>query len=231
MATILIINSEPTVQDLLHQALADSYRLVSIQNIYSASLQVESPDLLILDATRPDHDAATLCRQIRAMPYAKRTPIIVLISYRSAQEVAQLLDAGADICLRKPIVSRELAARVRALLRRTRRAPERALLTLHPERRIVQFEDRYIELTPTEYGLLEALCAKPGEHKSTTALLQQVWNYPPGTGDPALVRNHVRNLRLKLETDPDRPRIVTCYQGRGYTISAEIVRASARQAS
>ena len=229
MATILIINSDPTVQDIIHHALADSYRLVAVHNVYSASVQTESPDLIMIDATRQDYDPGITCRQVRSMPFMKRTPIMVLVSYKTAPEIAQLLDAGADLCLRKPIVARELAARVRALLRRTRRMPERALLTLHPEQRTVEFGDRYIELTPTEYGLLAALCAQPGEHLSTTALLQRVWNYPPGTGDPALVRNHVRNLRLKLENDPDRPRIVTCYQGRGYTISAEVIQGNKSQ--
>jgi DNA-binding response OmpR family regulator len=66
------------------------------------------------------------------------------------------------------------------------------------------------------------LCLVPGEHYSTSALLEHVWHYPSGKGDSALVRNHVRNLRRKLEDDPDRPRIVQCLQGRGYTINAEV---------
>jgi DNA-binding response OmpR family regulator len=83
---------------------------------------------------------------------------------------------------------------------------------------------RKIDLTPTEYELLVALCQNPGEHMDATRLLEQVWHYPPGDGDPALVRNHVRNLRRKLEHDPDRPRIVTSAHGRGYAVSIGIER-------
>jgi DNA-binding response OmpR family regulator len=161
---------------------------------------------------------------LRITSSAAWTPILVLVSSKTAQEVAELLDAGADDCLRKPLAPRELAARVRALLRRTIRPRHDALITLNSNEKTVHVGGRLIELTSTEFELLDALCQNPGEHIATSTLLEQVWHYPPGAGDPALVRNHVRNLRRKLENDPDRPRVITCFQGRGYSVSARIQR-------
>jgi DNA-binding response OmpR family regulator len=81
-----------------------------------------------------------------------------------------------------------------------------------------------LALTPTEYALLDVLCSIPGSYLTAEDLLEQVWNYAPGKGDPALVRNHIRNLRRKMERDPDRPRIVASAHGRGYTIGIDFQR-------
>jgi DNA-binding response OmpR family regulator len=233
MSTILLINGEAAIQDMVQQTLPDSYRLLSSDTVQSAVFRTrrESPDLIVIDATRPDHDGLDACHELRNVSLTAWTPILVLVSNKTAQEVAQLLDAGADDCLRKPLASRELAARVRALLRRTRRQHHEALITLNPLEKTVHVGGRLIELTTMEYELLETLCENPGEHIATTILLERVWHYPPGTGDPALVRNHVRNLRRKLENDPDRPRVITCYQGRGYTVSAKIQKLAVPQVS
>ncbi len=163
-----------------------------------------------------------LSKQVRAVPGLATVPILCVVNASSAQDVAQVLDSGGDDCLRKPFVVRELAARVRALLRR--KARPAAPLVLDPLNKAVQVHGRSVDLTPTEFDLLDALCQAQGEHLSASDLLEQVWNYPPGVGDPALVRNHVRNLRRKLERDPNRPRIVTSAHGRGYTVAIDILR-------
>ncbi len=229
MSMILLINSEPVVSDVVQHALPDNFRLLRTDTMQSAHYQTwrETPDLIIIDATHPGQDSLDMCHELRSMSNITRTPIMVLINGKTAHEVAQLLDAGADDCMRKPLAARELAARVRALLRRTSRPRSESLLTLNPFDNSVHIGGRWIELTPTEYQLLDELCQHPGVHLSTSKLLERVWHYPPGTGDAALVRNHVRNLRRKLEGDPDRPRVITCYQGRGYTISAQIRKLSA----
>ncbi len=231
MSTILLIDGEVAIRDLVEQTLPESCRLMHSDTVQSALFKTrrESPDLIVIDATRPDHDGLQACHELRSLSFSAWTPILVLVSNKTAQEVAQLLDAGADDCLRKPLAARELAARVRALLRRTHRPHYEALITLNPREKTVHVGGRLIELTTTEYELLEALCENPGEHIATTALLERVWHYPPGSGDPALVRNHVRNLRRKLENDPDRPRVITCYQGRGYTVSAKIQKLASPQ--
>lgn len=233
MESILAINSSPAVQDFIRNSIQDSYLLLYVQD--TPTLEVLSrrtnTDLVILDTTSIA-DGARMCRRLRQMPNFVEKPLLVLADVKAAQDVAQLLDAGADDCVRKPLVQRELAARIRALLRRTSSHPSNRLtLTLYPREKRVLFCGRSIDLTRTEFELLETLCQHPGEHFTTAALLQRVWKYPPGTGDPALVRNHVRNLRRKLEDDPERPRVIMCFQGRGYTVSAEIQNQAVSQLS
>jgi DNA-binding response OmpR family regulator len=233
MATILLINSDLTVQNAIESALDKSHILISADTFQMAlkAAKAQRPDLIILDVGPVTSEGVGICRQLRSASFLTETPILTLVGIKNTQAVVTLLDAGGDDCVRKPFSSRELAARMRALLRRNERGQPRTLLLLNPIKRTVQFGAGPISLTPTEYDLLEALCKNPGQHVSTTKLLEQVWNYPPGKGDPALVRNHVRNLRLKLESDPERPRILTCYQGRGYAVSVEIRRQTVPQLS
>jgi DNA-binding response OmpR family regulator len=224
MATMLLIYGDLAVRDVVRQAVPEPsavrYADAAGDPIHIA--QRDSPDLIIIDASDPNGDGLSLCRRLRSMSSLAHTPILVLANGWSSQEVARLLDAGADDCLRKPFATRELAARIRALLRRADQTTGRTVIALNPIDKTVLFRDRRIELTPTEYDLLEVLCQNAGRHLTPAALLEQVWHYPPGEGDPALVRNHVRNLRRKLECDPDRPRVVICFQGRGYSISTEV---------
>ena len=179
--------------------------------------------LIILDVTLPDMSGYELCTRLRAMPYADRTPILFLSGQHGAQHVAQALDCGGDDYLRKPFAMRELNARIRALLRRAKfdepagSAPE---LRLSPADNSVEIDGRHIVLTRTEFQLLRYLCENANRHHTASQLLESLWNYPPGRGDTALVRNHVRNLRRKIEHDPDRPSIIISSHGRGYTVNA-----------
>jgi len=197
---------------------------VSSDTLDSAFRQIykDSPDLIILDGEMLFQDGKSVCRQLHSVDGIPVVPILVLSNVKNAQEIALALDAGCDDCVRKSIAGRELAARIRALLRRRGRPTSETLLTLSRNHKTVHVRGQQVDLTPTEYDLLSVLCEFPGQHLTTASLLETVWHYPPGTGDPALVRNHVRNLRRKLEVDPDHPRIVMCYQGRGYTISANV---------
>src|ERR1700690_3381167 len=120
MESIIAINSSPAVQDFIQSSIKDSYVLLYIQD--TPNLEVVSrranADLVILD-TNSNIDGARMCRRLRQIPNFPEKPILVLADVKTAQEVAQLLDAGADDCVRKPLIQRELAARIRALLRRT----------------------------------------------------------------------------------------------------------------
>jgi DNA-binding response OmpR family regulator len=227
MASILAATTDPTLLQGIQQALADDHHILrgldSLDNL-ADKVRDYPPDLVLLDLSSLPScpDCVLLSQQVRAVPALTHVPILCVINANSAQDIALVLDSGGDDCLRKPFVIREMAARVRALLRR--KVQPAAPLVLDPQHKVVQVHGRLVDLTPTEYDLLDALCQTPGEHLSASDLLEQVWNYPPGVGDPALVRNHVRNLRLKLERDPNRPRIVTSAHGRGYTVAIDILR-------
>lgn len=224
MATVLILDKDFTSQETIYRtALEDSHVLLSADSIDQANsiMRQTQPDLIVINAVLTETVQA--CSRIRSHAMLLTTPILCITDMTDPVDVAKVLDAGSDDCVRKPCVPRELAARVRAHLRRKRHiSTPSPMLTLNDMEKSVRLRDRQVELTPTEYDLLEALCRNPGEHIPASALLEKVWHYPPGVGDPALVRNHVRNLRLKLENDPDRPRIVTSAHGRGYTVSVDI---------
>jgi len=226
MTTILLVNKEPSTNITVYHAITamhdQSYILVEADGVEKAVSLAEQtfPDLFIIDTAQVE-----VCRRLRALPLSAHKPILFLLNSASAQDIANVLDAGGDDCMRYPINPQELAARMRTLLRRHKgAAPPPHTLVLNLKSQQVQVCGRDIELTPTEFDLLEMLCRTPGKHVRTEDLLEQVWHYPRGMGDPALVRNHVRNLRRKLEADPDRPKIVTSFHGRGYTVSATVAR-------
>jgi DNA-binding response OmpR family regulator len=225
MATILLIDKGPNTYEVLRQLMPSEARELLATDTLEAGLHRlgdNTPSLIVIDLGLKPIDSATMCRRVRSMPRFAQVPVLSITSAQTAMEVARVLDAGADDCLRKPLVARELGARVRALLRRPKGIENYLWITINRQDRSVLLRDQPVELTPTEFELLEALCRSPGEPIPASTLLQEVWNYPPGVGDPALVRNHVRNLRRKLERDPDRPRIVTSAHGRGYTVSVDI---------
>jgi DNA-binding response OmpR family regulator len=227
MTTILLVNQDHSTTTAVHHAIASMrdavYSLVDATNIDDAFANVTDapPDLIILDSGMIE-----ACARLRTAPQTARKPILFLLHSGSAQEVAQVLDAGGDDCVRRPVNPRELGARVKTLLRRQTRpvTTTESALVLNMKYRRVQFTGRDIDLTPTEFDLLEMLARTPGQHVTTMDLLTMVWQYPTGQGDPALVRNHIRNLRRKLELDPDRPKIITSYHGRGYTVSVKVTR-------
>lgn len=224
--TVLAVGSDHDVCQTVSSALQnEGYDVIETQSAkYALDLvQQHRPSLIILDVTLPDMSGYELCTRLRAMPYTDRTPILFLSAQHGAQHVARALDCGGDDYLRKPFATREFNARIRALLRRAKfdepagSAPE---LRLSPADNSVEVDGRHIVLTRTEFQLLHYLCENANEHHTASQLLESLWNYPPGRGDTALVRNHVRNLRRKIEHDPDRPSIIISSHGRGYTVNA-----------
>lgn len=228
MTTIVLIDNKLAIVDTVKQALSGlPHTLIHVQTLEHLIETVTSPVQCIhlfivgLDVANDEH--ASLCRRIRASSW-RGVPILCIANIKSAEDVARMLDSGGDDCMRLPLVAREMAARIRVLLRRSPARAVRPMLVLNRHEKTVQVLERSVALTPTEYELLETLCRTPGKHIPASILLEQVWHYPPGLGDPALVRNHVRKLRLKLENNPDRPHIVTSAHGRGYTVQPDLVK-------
>jgi len=182
------------------------------------------PDLMVLDILMPEMDGITLCRQLRRDSRYIPLPILFLTAKGGTDDIVSGLDAGADDYVVKPFELAELRARIAALLRRgTRDKKTDAILQLNDLRLDsdtyqVQVENNQIQLTSTEHRLLRYLMEHPNQALSPSHLLQAVWEYPPNTGDPDLVRAHVRNLRAKIERGARRKYIRTIH-GVGYMIS------------
>jgi DNA-binding response OmpR family regulator len=189
-------------------------------------LENRIPDLLILDIIMPGMDGISICRQLRSNPNYVALPILFLTAKGSTDDIVEGLDAGADDYVIKPFELAELRARVHALIRRGMRQSgtgNNALLQiddliLDSDTYQVMINDTRLQLTSTEHRLLRYLMEHVNQALSPSHLLQAVWEYPPDTGDPDLVRAHVRNLRAKIEKNPGRKYIRTIH-GVGYMIS------------
>ncbi|MFQ3535331.1 MAG: response regulator transcription factor [Aggregatilineales bacterium] len=230
MSTILLLSKDSDASNMLREATSgESYRdyqvlLAETLEALSEQLRQHGAALIVLDLTSFPDNSELVCRRVRSLPRAAQVAVLCLVN-GGAQAVARALDAGADDCLRKAALNcRELAARIRALLRRSQWVSKTAPLVIYTNERLIKLNGRPIQLTPTEFDLLEALSQQPGEYLTAAQLLERVWHHPSGSGDPALVRNHVRNLRRKLESDPERPRLLTSAHGRGYTLSVDTQR-------
>lgn len=225
MSAILLMSKDQGVCKTLREALLTEnccdHDLICAETFEAFAEQLRNHEvvLIVLDAASFADDSELLCRRVRALPRAAQTALLC-IANGGARVIAQVLDAGADDCLRRATLnSRELAARLRALLRRQGRQSDVAPLVIYTRERAIQLNGRSVELTPTEFNLLNALSQRPGEYLSAAELLKHVWDAP--NGDPALVRNHMRNLRRKLESDPERPRLLISAHGRGYALSID----------
>jgi two-component system response regulator VicR len=228
MYTILIVDDDAQMLELMGQLLErEGYEVVLAASSAEALLLVEQdvPDLFIIDLLLPDEDGLALCRRLRRNARTASLPVMFMTGEDAPYTVAQALAAGGDDYIRKPFVVRELMARLRAHLRRARSSAAGSMLPviqINTVLRSVTVDQRRVELTHVEYDLLRYLCAAPAHLHSAQDLLLHVWHYPPDAGDAALVRNHIRNLRRKLEDSPERPEIIQSRHGRGYTIKAQV---------
>lgn len=187
-------------------------------------LEKKVPDLVILDIVMPEMDGISLCRHLRRDARFVALPVLFLTAKGSTDDIVAGLDAGADDYVVKPFELAELRARIAALLRRGVRDKTMTAviefdnLRLDSDTYQVEIGGECIQLTSTEHRLLRYLMEHPNQALSPSHLLQAVWEYPPNTGDPDLVRAHVRNLRAKIEKNPQRKYIRTIH-GVGYMIS------------
>ncbi|MDX2159775.1 MAG: response regulator transcription factor [bacterium] len=227
MVNILIVDDDPGVLDMVELTLRrEGYDVQRALSGSDALRLIDSilPDMVVIDAGLPDMDGITLCRTMRGKAELVNTPILFLSGNRETQVAVEALNSGGDDYLRKPILPRELAARVRAHMRRASQFinVDEAVIRIFPANFRVYVNDREVHLTRVEFDLLKHLCRTPGMSYSTEDLLANVWQYPNGVGDAALVRNHIHNLRRKVEIDPERPAIIQSRHGRGYVVKARI---------
>lgn len=226
MPQILIVDDDPQVLDMVELILSrEGYQVRRAFNAFQAMELVrrDPPDLVIVDVMLPDMDGFTLCRTLRNTEHTATLPILVLTAVQTSNTAVDALTNGADDFIRKPFQPRELIARVRAHLRRANKGidPAQPVIRILPHQFRVFVGDREVALTRVEFDLLRYLCQRTHELHSTEELLANVWQYPDGVGDSALVRNHIHNLRQKLEADPERPAILQSRHGRGYVIKAQ----------
>lgn len=228
MTYVMAVDDDPEVLDTLGRVLEREAFDVTLSNSAAEALihlEKRVPDVLILDIIMPGMDGVTLCRQLRRDPRFMSLPILFLTAKGSTDDIVDGLDAGADDYVIKPFELAELRARIHALLRRSIRDADSGAviqlndLKLDSDTYQVYIKGYRVQLTSTEHRLLRYLMENPNRALSPSHLLQAVWEYPPNTGDPDLVRAHVRNLRAKIEKNTDR-RYIRTIHGVGYMISA-----------
>jgi len=178
------------------------------------------PDLILLDVMLPEVDGFELCREVRKHPALSRTPILFLTARSEEVDRVLGLELGGDDYVTKPFSIRELIARVKAHLRRGEARPEKTTETTGPfeldlAAHRVFLSGRELQLTSTEFKLLEFFLSHPGKAYSRESLLNEVWGYQHFV-TPRTVDVHVRRLREQIEEKPDEPRYLVTVRGFGY---------------
>lgn len=226
MTHIFAVDDESEVLETLGRVLRkDGYQVTLFTSGVQAvtALETQMPDLIVLDIIMPEIDGVTICRQLRSQDRYMALPILFLTAKGTTDDIVAGLEAGADDYVVKPFELAELRARISALLRRGMRDKSSSVLQMNGLRLDSDtyqafVNDEGVQLTYTEHRLLRYLMEHPNQALSPSHLLQAVWEYPPNTGDPDLVRAHVRNLRAKIERGNNAKYIRTIH-GVGYMIS------------
>jgi two-component system KDP operon response regulator KdpE len=220
---ILVIDDEPPIRKLLRMGLtAQGYQTLEAPNGKAAlELLDQKPDLVILDLGLPDIQGHDLLRIIRSRNDS--VPIVVLSSRGDEGGKVQALDLGADDYVTKPFGMDELLARMRAALRHQLQVHgERPVfrggdLSVDLVRRIVKVGDKDVKLSPKEYDLLRVLVQHAGKVLTHKFLLGELWD---DLTNAQYLRVYVRQLRQKIEADPERPQYVLTETGIGYRLRA-----------
>ncbi len=221
---ILLVEDDERIRASMRLALEDEGYEVDEAGSGEIGLErfAEHPaDVVLIDLMLPGIDGFECCRQLRR---TSAVPVIMVTARNDTHDVVAGLEAGADDYVTKPFVAKELAARIRALLRRSRSvdAPERrspsATSRSCPDEGTVRRAGAEVHCTRTEFRLLCELATNPGKVLSREQLLDRVWGYDY-FGDGRLVDVHIRRLRTKIEADPANPRHILTVRGMGYKLA------------
>jgi two-component system, OmpR family, KDP operon response regulator KdpE len=220
---ILVVDDEPPIRKLLRMGLStQSYEVLEAPNGKTAlQLLEQKPDLIILDLGLPDMQGLDLLRTMRARD--ESVPIVVLSSRGDEAGKVAALDLGADDYVTKPFGMDELLARMRAALRHQLQVHgERPVfrvgdLTVDLVRRIVKVAEKEVKLSPKEYDLLRVLVQHAGKVLTHKFLLGELWDE---LTDAQYLRVYVRQLRAKIEADPEQPHYILTETGIGYRLRA-----------
>lgn len=243
LGKVLIVDDEAPIRRLLRSTLqVNDYQVIEAGSVAEAISMVgqERPDLMLLDLGLPDGDGLTVIEAVRgglrgplASVVGDRAgsppapplpiPIIVLSSRTDDRGKVRALDAGADDYVTKPFSVDELLARIRAALRHRMQSQGMhpvfvsGALSVDLVRRIVLRDDVDVKLSPKEYGILQQLVLHAGKVLTHRHLLREVWQQE-SEGDVAYLRVYIRQLRAKLETNPEQPSLIITEPGVGYRL-------------
>jgi DNA-binding response OmpR family regulator len=221
--TVLVVDDEESISEAVRARLeSEGYRvLVAADGPHAIALHKEHhPDLVVLDLMLPGMDGLEVCREIQRDGW---TPVLMLTAKTEEADKVAGFAVGADDYLTKPFSLRELAARVKAILRRMERmrAPadegplDRGDLTVDLSHRRVTVDGEDVALTPLEFEILFALARDPGVVLSREQLMDNVWGYRDYAGG-RVVDSHVARIRRKLNEDGNEPRFIRTVHGVGY---------------
>ncbi len=225
MTRLLIVDDDTNLRHTLQYAFGqEGFEVLSVPDGAQAlaAFRQSGPDLVILDVMLPGIDGFEVCRRLRK---ESDVPVIMLTARDTELDKVVGLEIGADDYLAKPFSTRELVARVRAMLRRSRRAEPAATgprvavddLVLDAARHRVTRGSGEIELKPKEFDLLAFLMSHPGQVFGREQLLASVWGYD-FAGDSRTVDTHVKTLRDKLGDSAEHPRWIETVRGVGYRL-------------
>jgi DNA-binding response OmpR family regulator len=234
---VLVADDERDLVWALRRCLCDEgYRVSCAHDGVEALALIRQlqPDLVILDVVMPGMNGFDVCHRVRQDTSVAHIPIMFLTVRDAIADRVYGLDSGSDDYMTKPFDLREIKARVRALYRRKQATcsqeqedtEQDTVLSLPPlslnlRTHRLQIDERVVQLTETEFNLLHHLMGHPDELFTSEQLLKQVWDYPWGTGDPSLVRWHIRNLRAKIEPDPAQPVFLRTIPRQGYFLAVQ----------
>ncbi|MDP4635002.1 MAG: response regulator transcription factor [Ilumatobacteraceae bacterium] len=226
MQTLLFIEDDRAIRTALRLALEDEgYKVLESPDGQSGlnTFASETVDLVLLDLRLPDMSGFDVCRELRSKSLV---PIIMVTAQTDTHDLVAGLEAGADDYVTKPVVAKELAARIRAALRRTTLLSTNSAtidrftvrdVEMRSDQGIVLKAGVELPLTKTEYRLLHIFMENANKVLSRDQLLELVWGYEY-LGDSRLVDAHIRRLRLKIEDVPDEPKIIATVRGMGYRL-------------